>query len=83
MIFGSAPPLPLRRRDVFRSRGRPPVPGPRGPAGAVRPEADVWCAGVLLYFLLSGRRPFAGPTDEALFNSILAQDPDFSAHPWP
>ena len=39
----------------------------------VRPEADVYACGVVLYELLAGARPFAGDSQAALIGAILLQ----------
>ena len=39
-------------------------------------RADVYAAGVVLYQLLSGHRPFEAPTDAALIHRILTGAPD-------
>ncbi|XP_062091827.1 calcium-dependent protein kinase 2-like [Humulus lupulus] len=47
------------------------------------PEADIWSAGVILYFLLSGRLPFSGDSEEEVGRKVVHDDLDFSSDPWP
>lgn len=43
---------------------------------------DMWSAGVLLYVLLSGLQPFAGKSDNQIFDKILNADYGFDKPQW-
>ena len=57
-----------------------------GTAGYMSPEqamgeatdyrTDLWCLGIVLYEMVTGRRPFPGDHDQAVIYAILNQNPD-------
>ncbi len=48
---------------------------------AVDKRADIWAFGVVLYEMISGRRPFAGDTLGDTIASVLTGNPDYAALP--
>ena len=56
--------------------GSPSYMAPEQAKGlAVTPQTDIFAIGVILYEMLTGERPFAGSSREALLAAILTTDP--------
>jgi eukaryotic-like serine/threonine-protein kinase len=47
----------------------------RGEGPRIGPRTDVWALGVLLYEMISDRKPFAGETSFAIYEKITRDDP--------
>ena len=45
-------------------------------------KADLWSVGIVVYMLLTGRPPFDGPNEKAIFRKIRNGIVDFSAPVW-
>lgn len=57
-------------------KGRVPYMSPEhASGGAVDRRSDIWSLGVVAYFMLSGRYPFAGANDAARLIKILGTEP--------
>lgn len=74
--FGIAKHLSHTRRFTVNLFGSLPyTPPERLERGVVDRNTDLWAVGVVLYGMLSGRRPFDGETPEELEKRIRAGDP--------
>jgi eukaryotic-like serine/threonine-protein kinase len=62
--------------------GTPAYMSPEQVRGAaVTHQSDVWAFGVIIFELLTGRRPFDGPTTSDTLAAVLGATPDWSALP--
>lgn len=81
--FGLATFLDKEDRNIHSMVGTPSYVAPEVirnvPYG---PPADVWSCGILLYFMLSGERPFIGDTREDIKRAVLAGDLSFPDATW-
>jgi len=50
--------------------------------GSYDKSCDIWSIGVMTYVMLTGRPPFNGPNDDAIFNKIKAAELDFNSPVW-
>ena len=76
--FGLAVEEKLQRLLEGQSRGAPAYMSPeqvRGETHHLDGRADIWSMGVMLYEMLTGRRPFQGGTVWQLFDEIENRDP--------
>lgn len=76
--FGLAVREDQQREHAGELAGTVPYMAPeqvRGDVHRMDGRVDVWALGVILYEALTGRRPFAGETQDELFDEILNRDP--------
>lgn len=76
--FGLALDEGLLRERKGEVAGTPAYMSPeqvRGETHRLDGRTDLWSLGVILYELLTGRRPFAGKDRKELFDEILRRDP--------
>ncbi|MCP3956861.1 MAG: protein kinase [bacterium] len=65
-----------RLTQTGHSLGTPAYKSPEQSRGEpVDHRADIWAVGVVLYEMISGRRPFAGEYEHAIVRSILEDEP--------
>ncbi len=50
--------------------------------GSYDKSCDIWSIGVMTYVMLTGRPPFNGPNDDAIFGKIKAAELEFSGPVW-
>lgn len=76
--FGLAVHEDQQRQQAGQVMGTPRYMAPeqiRGEVHRFDGRTDIWSLGVILYELLTGRRPFGGETQVQLFDEILHRDP--------
>ena len=76
LMESAAPPDPDLRTRTGIVAGTPQYMAPEQVLGKpLGPPCDIFSAGVVLYQLATGKRPFDGPTEGAIFAAIVSQAP--------
>ncbi len=76
--FGLAMGEDEQRRKAWQVSGTPAYMAPeqvRGESHRMDGRADIWSLGVILYEIITGRRPFGGSTVDDLFDEIIHREP--------
>ena len=71
--FGEAIFMPQKKKYINDIAGTINYLSPELIKGQMIKELDEWACGVLMYYLLSGKFPFDGKTEEEIFNNIESQ----------
>ena len=71
--FGEAIFMPQKKKYISDIAGTINYLSPELLKGQMTKELDEWACGVLMYYLLSGKFPFDGKTEEEIFNNIETQ----------
>ena len=82
--FGFSKPLSLGEggTHLLTKIGTPYFIAPEILEGKYGLECDLWSIGVLTYFVLSGKPPFDGEKEIAVYNKIKTCDYDFPDNDW-
>ena len=80
--FGLAKVLSSRRIKDKDKIGTYTHMAPEVLQGVYSHKCDIWSAGVLFYFMISGLSPFRKMTKELTYSSILNDNPRFEGENW-
>eukprot|EP01083_Nonionella_stella_P039169 106541_1 len=75
-----APELAVAALDGYRKKGKrisPDIPPPQPRTGKILRAADVWGMGVIAYVMMTGRAPFRGRDNQAIFESSVLKPVTF------